>query len=183
MGNLDISQERKIMPQHLFEHYVMARSHTFASEKEALLGLNIPGLMGYRYPEEPLVDNPFIYEDNYNDDVSRPGNFAGFELNRDRAKGKEYTLYVYAGGLTKEGLELGEKVVYSILSIFLKAHAAEVRFGKKVIFTIKDGEDIWVYEGDGEVKPWGWEDNETIKRNDTLLYELNGNGVCFIKGF
>lgn len=50
-------------------------------------------------------------------------------------------------------------------------------------FTFEDKDGVWVYEGDGVVRSWGWEDNERITRNDVLLYELNGNGVCFIKGF
>lgn len=64
-------------------------------------------------------------------------------------------MYVYAGGLTGEGLKLGEGEVYSKLTKFLSNHVTEVRFGKKVRFTIEDNYGDWVYEGDGEVKDWG----------------------------
>lgn len=183
MEKLGDIEKRQIMPNDLFEHYVSARTNTYASGREPVSGLNIPGFKGYRFPEKPREDDRFIYEDNYLDGEERAGNFAGFEVNRDVISGKQSTYYSYVGGLTEEGLKLGESVVYSKLTRFLKNHAAEARFGKNIKFTIEDGGDTWVYEGIGEIKPWGWVDKESIKRNDTLLYELNGNGACFIKGF
>lgn len=184
MEKLDEVAGRQIIPKDLFEHYIKARLGTFASkEKEPVLGLNIPGFKGYRYPEEPKGDDRFIYEDNFIDDGERPGNFAGFEVNKDQTRGKDLTLYVYAGGLTEEGLRMGEADIYSKLKEFLRNHVAEVRFGKRVKFTIEDKGDTWVYEGSGEVKAWGWEDKERISYNGVLLYELNGNGACFIRGF
>lgn len=170
-------RERKIMPQDLLECYIRARTDTYASGKEPVLGLNIPGFKGYR--EEVY---PYFYQDNYVDNKRRPGNFGGFELITDGScDGDKLTFYTYAGGLTEEGLKLGEKAVYSKLTEFLRDHVAEVRFGKKVKFTIEDESGTWVYEDDGEVKPWGWEDKEKISHNGVLLYELNGNGACFIR--
>jgi len=178
MEKLKDVPERQIMPQDLLECYIISRKNTYASGKEPVLGLSVPGFKGYRD-----IRYPYYYQDNYRDDQSRPGNFGGFEqITEGSYEGSGLTLYTYAGGLTEEGLRLGEKAVYSKLTEFLKDHVADVRFGKKVRFTIGDEGNTWVYEGDGEVKPWGWEDKEKIKLNDKLIYELNGNGLCFIKG-
>lgn len=179
LGNLP---EQQIMPPDLFEHYVKARTDIYASGKDPVSGLNIMGFKGYRFPEKPKADDLLMYEDNYIDYKDIPGIFAGFEVNKDIVSGKQSTFYSYVGGLNEEGLKLGEKVVYSKLTQFLKDHVSEVRFGKNVRFTIEDESGTWVYEGSGEVNPGGWKDRELIKRNDVALYELNGNGACFIKG-
>lgn len=45
--------ERQIMPNDLFEHYVKARIDTYASGKEPVLGLNIPGLRDIGFQKDP----------------------------------------------------------------------------------------------------------------------------------
>ena len=186
MKQLGNTLEQQIMPPELFEHYVNARTNTYASGKEPVLGLN--GLnnkdyYGYRYPEEPKEDDHFVYEDNFRNIEGRPGNFVGYELNRD-ASGKVRTHYGYEGRLTDDGLKLGENAVDSILKRFLRENITEVRFGKKVRFVIEDGQDTWVYEGNGKIEDrglerWVWTDEARIKLNGNLVYELGGIGAYY----
>ena len=181
MEKLNDAAEKHIMTGDFKNHYIEARSHSYFSGKKPIVGLNIPGFKGYRYPEDPRLIDGFLYQDNYTDDERMPGNFAGFEVNFDTFTRSRITLYDYRGRLMQEALKLGESAVYSILTRFLSDNATEVRFGKKVRFVIEDKGGTWVYEGNGKVNLSGWDDKETISRNGVLLYELNGEGFLLQK--
>lgn len=184
MEQLDNTPERQIMPREVFEHFVRARTDTYASGRESVMGLNIPRFKGYRYPEEPKegVDR-FVYEDNFKDSKKRPGNFGGFEIVKDVTSDEEVTLYSYAGGLTKEGLKLGEEVVYERLMKFLGQNASDVRFGKNATYNFEDELGKWTYEGKGRKEDYGWKDDEVISLNGAPMHKLRGNGLVFIPGF
>lgn len=170
---------QEIMPQDLQECYVKARGRTYASGKEPILGLNIPGFKGYK---EELY--PYFYQDNYVDDKRRPGNFRGLErISEQSFEGNMLALYAYVGGLTREGLKLGEEAVYGRLVKILGEHVRDVCFGKTVTFDFEDGLGKWVYEGNGSVGSYGWEDDESISLNGIQMYKLRGTGLSFIKGF
>lgn len=184
MENLQSSSERNIMPPDLFKHYIDSRAKARFSTGETTY---IPDstLSGFKCFTWQNPDLPYHFEDRFADSSKRPSDFGGYEINRENSdKGEMLTFYSYNGGLTEEGLKVGESEVYDrILQRFLEEHVEEIRFGKKVRFTIEENDDVWVYEGDGEIQTWSWKDKETIRRNGILFYELNGSGVCFIKGF
>ena len=48
MEKLKDIPERQIMPEDLLKCYIKARERTYASGKEPVLGLNIPGFKGYK---------------------------------------------------------------------------------------------------------------------------------------
>lgn len=174
--------ERQIMPKDLLEHYIEARANGYASGKKAAEFWFQEASKFKRYKFHG--DTPYYYQDYYYDREERPGNFGGFEINSEYAyDGEKLTFYVYGGGLTNEGLALGEEAVYSRLQKFLAEHIPNVRFGKKNKFEFEDGAGIWVYEGDGEIGDWGWNDKERIIYNGQVVYELVGTGLCFTKGF
>lgn len=172
---------KEILPQDLYEYYVAARADTYASGKKPITGLNTPGFKSYQYHQET---SPYFYQDNYCDDEARPGNFGGFEIiSEDSFEGKKSTFYNYTGGLTGEGLRLGESAIYAKLVHFLSEHISDVRFGKNVRFDLEDESGKWVYQGQGTINDWGWEDDETIVLNGVGVYKLRGTGICFIPGF
>lgn len=181
MEKLKDMPERQIMPRDVFTDYVNGRKDTFASDKDPILNLNIPGWKGYQYHRK---DSSNYYQDNYHDDKERPGNFGGFEImSRDSYTGKKLVFYGYAGGLTKAGEKFGEAIVYTRLRKFLKDHVEEVRFGKSVAFDFENGLGKWVYEGKGRIEDYGWEDGEFLSLNGAQVYKLRGTGLSFIKGF
>jgi hypothetical protein len=196
MEQVERNSERLIMPPDLLQHYINARKDTYASGKDPIMGLCIPGYKGYRYPEELPEDHPdqsFLYEDNYIDDKDRPGNFGGFETIKNVGKDKISTFYVYAGGLTEEGMKLqeqtekglknAESVVYSRLIIFLDKNVKDVRFGNTVKFEFKDQMGKWIYNGKGEVNDYGWADDESVTLNGVEVHKLRGTGLSLIPGF
>lgn len=167
--------EQQIMPADLMECYIKARERTYASGKESVLGLNIPKLKGYR---EELY--PYFYQDNFRDDEKLPGNFRGFErISEQSYDGNMLTLYAYVGGLTDEGLKLGEEAVYGRLIKILRDHVRDIRFGKTVTFDYEDELGKWVYEGNGRVGSYGWEDDESINLSGVEVYKLRGIGFSF----
>lgn len=80
-------------------------------------------------------------------------------------------------------MKLGEGTVYERLVKFLSDHVEDVRFGKNVVFEIKDELGKWTYKGKATVEAYGWHDEELISRNGILLYKLIGSGICFISKF
>ena len=178
-------QEPQIMPREVFDHFVKARVNTFASGKKPISGLNVMGFEGYRYPDKNNEGATFLYEDNFQVSEDRKSaHFAGYEVNKDIASGKVNTVYLYGGGPTKEGIDVGDKIVNNALILFLAEHANEVRFGKNVRFEHKDPSgNIWVYEGKGERKDHGWGDEEKLTRNGVPMHTFEGKGHVFSKGF
>lgn len=172
-----MSPEREILPADLFEHYVAGRANGYASGKRALLHLNHSGQRGYCYYQK---GSPYYYQDNF---VEGEGRFAGYEINsQDYLFGPACVFYAYEGGLTKEGLELGEEQVYLRLRKFLAEHVSEVRFGKEVWFTFEDELGRWTYEGQGIFTNRGWRDEERLSLNGRILHELSGLGISFLPG-
>lgn len=184
MEKLQVPSERNIMPPDLLKHYIDGRAKARFRTGETTY-IPDPTLSGFKCFAWQNPDLPFHFEDRFADSSKRPGDFGGFEINRANSeKGEQLTFYDYSGGLTEEGLKVGESEVYDkVLQRFLEEHVEEIRFGKNVRFTIEDNDGVWIYESTGVILPWGWKDKETISRNDILLYELNGSGVCFVKGF
>lgn len=176
-------QEREIIPPDLFRHYVDARKKAFATGGDQLYILDdaLPGFKVFRWKNPEL---PYHFEDHYTDTLKGSGNFAGFEINRKNSrKGERLTFYDYSGGLTEEGMKLGEDAVYSRLRKFLGECTELVRIGRTGRFNFKDELGKWVYEGKATVEAYGWHDDELISRNGILVYKLRGNGICFIHGF
>ena len=166
------------LPHDLQEFWTRARANTYAGDTVPIPGLTSPGSTGYRYFEE---NNPYIYTDEYHSHSKTPGKFAGAEMIRKyRYDGQRTAFYTYAGGLTEEGLKLGEETVYEILKKVLKEKAEIVRFGNRVMTEVENQDGRWQYEGYGSLKPWGWEDKERITLNHVLVYELSGTGVSFV---
>lgn len=183
MEKLGDTSERQIMPQNLFRHYIEGRRNARfrTGESTYIPDISLPGFKVFRWQNPNL---PFYYEDRFSDNNKRPGNFGGFEINRANSeKGEILTLYNYCGGLTKEGLKVGEIEVYdNLLQRFLEEHD-EIRFGKKVRFTIERKDGVWVYEGKGKVEDYGWADDESISLNGVEMYKLRGTGHTFVQGF
>lgn len=170
--------KREALPLPLRGFLARARANTYASDGSPESNPLIPGSKELRYEE----DNNFMrYHDRYFDVLERPGNFAGVELvTAQRYDGSEHLMvYSYGGGLTSDGLELGEGSVYGSLQEFLKAESGRARMGES--FKVQSGE--WEYENDGEVTDWGWKDRELLRKNGVLVHEVNAQGICLIKGF
>ncbi len=153
-----------------------ARAKTYASNIKPQKTPMIPGSKELRFK-----GSGWVYHDRYFDASRRPGNFAGVELITadDFWGSKHLMVYSYGGGLTQEGLELGEEEVYGSLQKFLKEEAARARMGES--FNVTNGE--WEYENEGEVTDWGWRDHEVLRKNGVLVHEVNAQGICLIKGF
>lgn len=169
--------EREILPLPLKGFLARARADTYASNGIPERNPLIPGSKELRYKEDGFM----CYHDRYFDVPGRPGNFAGMELvTAERFDGSEHLMvYTYGGGLTAEGLELGEGPVYGSLQDFLKEQAPRARMGES--FKVQDGE--WEYENEGEITDWGWKDRETLRKNGILVHEVNAQGIALVKGF
>ncbi|MBI2021541.1 hypothetical protein HYS93_01510 [Candidatus Daviesbacteria bacterium] len=172
--------ERKILPSHLFKHYVEGRTKAYAGGGEDVYNPD-PNLLGFKVFRWTNPDLPYHFEDHYTDNPQRPGNFGGFEINRESSEyGGVLSFYDYNGGLTNDGMRLGEVIIYPRLIRFLGEHVEVVRFGKNVVYTIEDESGNWVYQGIGEIEAYGWYDEELITNNGLLVYKLRGSGICFI---
>jgi len=178
------SSEREIMSPDLFKHYVAGRNQARFRTGESTYTSD-PSLPGFKVFKWQNPDLPFLYEDRFADNPERPGNFGGFEINRANSEKREMlTFYNYSGGLTEEGLKVGEIEIYdNVLQSFLEEHVEEVRFGKNVRFTIEDKVGTWVYEGKGNTEYYGWVDDESITLNGSEVYKLRGTGLVFVPGF
>lgn len=174
---------REIMHEDLVKHYIEGRKKAYAGGDESVY-VPDPKIKGFKVFGWQNPDLPYHFEDHYTDNPERPGNFAGFEVNRIGGKdGNILTYYSYVGGLTKEGLRIGEEEIYTRLRMFLGEHCEDVRFGNKVAFGFEDREGKWAYEGWGGVEDYGWEDEESISLNGVVIYKLRGAGISSIKGF
>lgn len=166
------------LPRGLKEFWTRARTNTYAGDATPIPGISSPGSSGFHYDEENC---PYIYVDEYHTHAKSPGNFIGTEMVRKyRFDGPRVALYTYAGGLTKNGLTLGEETIYGILKKVLREKAEIVRFGNRIMTEIENQDGHWQYEGYGSLKPWGWDDKERITLNHVLVYELSGAGVSFV---
>jgi len=170
------------LPQDLKAFLVRARINTYVSGVEPIPSASSPGAKLFRYFEQKM---PYIYLDEYHTHTQKPGVFSGAEMvRREREDGPRLFHYSYNGGLTVEGLQLGEEVVFGILKGALQEKADVVRLGNRVMFDIDiaicgEQSSLWQYEGYGTAKPWGWQDIERIIHNQVLVYELAGQGICF----
>lgn len=174
------SSEREILPNDLRAHLIEARSEGYAGGGEYVSDDMIPEFKRFKFQDN---QRGYYYEDKFGTSEKRPGNFAGFELVTRYPSGPRCAYYGYAGGLTEEGEKLGEKEVYLRLQRFLTENADVVRFGGIVEFSFEDEDGAWTYRAWGGIARWGWEDREEVVNNGKTVYELSGQGVCFLQGY
>lgn len=173
----------EIMHEDLLRHYVEGRRRAYAGGGEGVYSKDSK-LQGFKVFEWQNPNLPYYFEDHYTDSPERPGNFGGFEINRVGGKdGNRLTYYSYNGGLTKEGLRIGEKEAYRRLMMFLAEHVEDVRFGKTVTFELEDSKGRWIYDGKGSIEDYGWKDEELISLNGVVVYKLSGSGISSIREF
>ena len=173
-----IQINNEFLPLDLQKFWARARVNTYAGDATPIPGITSPGSTGFRYHEEK---SDLFYIDEFHTHSKIPGRFIGGEAIRQGSyMGLRSGFYHYAGGLTEEGLKLGEETVYGVLKKVLKERAEVVRFGNRVMIDIEGQGGNWQYEGYGSIKPWSWEDRERITLNHALLYEFVGTGVCFV---
>ena len=174
--------ERNILPQDLLDHYAFARKDTYASQpsSDALPDLSIPGTKGFVYPPEVIESGhslPYRYRDEWVSGKEK-GAFSGREINFSRYDESDLiTWYSYMGGLTEEGMRLGEDFVYEILlRAFLRRYSNRVRLGGYFQFEHQTEQGNIVYKGEGIRTGRSWHDTETIELNGARLYLGKGDG-------
>ena len=166
--------DRELMPVTLREFYARARENTFAA---GMFPVDDPLIWGSK--ELRFSEGNLYYHDRYFDNPQRPGNFAGIEIvSEGLYGGKQLIVYTYGGGLTKQGLKLGESTVYESLPKFLQKNAQITRFGGNVRDIFNNDAGTWIYESKGLVRDRGWADEEYINLDGDLVYDFSGQGVC-----
>ncbi|MDO8499017.1 MAG: hypothetical protein Q7S44_04500 [bacterium] len=178
--------EREILPKDLREFFVRARRATYAGNAKPVDTPLLPRAKELVYTTDPTQEpnSPYYYYDSYDDRGERPGNFAGAERITSLLEGGDPVLRCqYVGGLTNEGLKLGEGTIYGRLQRVLKEHVEKVRFGNKVKVSFADDKGDWVYEDKGMVEDWGWSGRERIYHKGILVYDIIYGGNCYLRGF
>lgn len=176
-------KERAIMPRDLLDHYIMARMNTYSwmDPSEADPDLSIPGSKGFIFPPqrlEPADKSPYMYIDEWVNGKEK-GSFAGKEINLARYNVLDViTVYFYMGGLTEEGMKLGEGFVYTLLLRgFLRGYPTQTRLGENVQFEAKFPQGKAIYKGAGIKLGRFWHDVETIELDGERLYIGRGDGA------
>src|SRR3989304_10378735 len=181
-------REREILPRDLRAHYIEARMNTWASNSERFSSwdLTVPGSKGFVYPApgmEAEHPSPYLYKDIYIDGKEN-GSFSGRETNTSGGNENDLiTLYSCMGGLTGEGMELGEGFIYGrLLRGFLKDYSRDLRFGKNfspiAILLSQMPQTIFILKSVGKREGRTWHDEESIEiEGGPKIYVFKGEGI------
>lgn len=157
-----------------------ARTEGYASGKVPEKNLTIQGSEGYRYQD---INDGLSYQDEffgYGEDSP----FSGHEIVQDEFDDEKVVFeYLYAGGLTEQGIGLGAREVYSRHKDILFQYADKVRLGGTFEIQFTDKYGRWIFWTRGEETPYGWKDHEKILLGQNILYELDGTATILVPQF
>lgn len=163
--------------EQIYDFWGFARLQAYAGGGEYKINRSLSGYKVFTHRERSLV---LRFRDQYTDNPDTPGKFSGFEIIRTLPSGKIYFTYMYGGGLTNKGLEIGENVVYSKLRTFLRNNIWTARFGNNINTVSDDEYGKWEFINNGEKRDWGWKDEEILNLDGTPIHEVIGSGQNFI---
>ncbi len=172
-----VDTKGEIIHPALSDFIVKARSNTFASGVDPIKSLTIQGSEGYQFRD---INDGLSYQDEYLGEDP----FSGFELVRDEFHdGNVVFTYLYAGGLTEEGISLGAREVDDRQRNVLLQYSDKVRLGGTFELQFRDKYGKWTFLTRGEETPFGWKDHEKILLGQNILYELEGTAAILVPQF
>ena len=175
-----VDTKGEIIHPALSDFIVKARSNTFASGIDPIKSLTIQGSEGYQFRD---INDGLSYQDEYLGNGEKDP-FSGFEIVRDEFQDENVVFtYLYAGGLTEEGISLGASEVNSRQRKILLQYADKVRLGGTFELQFTDKYGKWTFWTRGEETPAGWTDHEMILLGQNILYELDGTAAILVPQF
>lgn len=175
------SPDKQILPEDVHSFYLNSRSIQHKPFKGPVLSLR--------------SDNGFYYQECYLANNNRPGSFSGSaNIRKNHERGDLLFSFNYGGGLSFQGLTLGEETIYSALSEILNTNPHLFRLGNFHEVPFEYDRHRYVYVDAGQIEPWGFRGVESLFHADPIipdevdfrrgeLSRVSYTGTVFIPGF